>query len=115
MRESWRKINLLLLILTPLFIAGLFSSWIRRAGLLKNLEDLREEKLRLTRENEDLRSFLQYFSLKANLEREARSSLNLAKRGETLVIFVSPTTSPPPTTAEEELNFLDKILRWFRR
>lgn len=98
-------------LLTPLFLVGLVSSQVKRAGLIRELRALRGEVSGVGRANEELRSFLEYFSLRASLEREARSRLNLAKPGETLIIFVEPTPTPQ-LAKEKSQTLIQKITHW---
>jgi cell division protein FtsB len=101
-------------ILLPILLTILISSLLRRTALVRELRALREEQAAIEKKNEELQSFIHYFSLEASREREARARLNLAKPGETLVIFVSPSPSPSPVF-EENLNLMQKFFRWLRR
>lgn len=94
MEEKWKKLILILALLLPIFFAGFISSLVKREKLVRELGELKNREVELSEENERLDWFLQYSSLKANLERLARERLNLAKPGEVMVIFVSPSPSP---------------------
>lgn len=111
MEEKWKKLILILALLLPIFFAGFASSLVRRGKLVKELAELKNREEQLSEENERLDWFLQYSSLKANLERRARERLNLAKPGEVMVIFVSPSPSP---LSEKSARF-DFIKRFFEK
>jgi|GEM_PF-2626398 len=109
-----RRLVIILLILAPFFLFGFISALMKRAVLMDRLAILEKEKTEVETSNEGLRSVIKYFSLRANLEREARANLNLAKPGEVLVIFVTPTPvailSPEP-----EGGIFQRLFDWIRR
>ncbi|MFN7088610.1 MAG: hypothetical protein ACK4NX_02220 [Candidatus Paceibacteria bacterium] len=115
MRSIWRKIAILLLVLAPLFVAGAISSYYRRNALVEELNEVSRKVMQLKEENEKFHSFIKYFSLRANLEREIKASLNLARHGEILVIFVSPTPIPSPSIKEESTNIFQKFFQWLKK
>jgi len=107
------KITLILAIVSPLLFLGLVNA-IRKEGDLERAErQIQREISSLERENSKLRDIAQYFSLKANMEREARQRLNLAKPGETAVMFISPSPLPSPSPSPETA--ISRFWNWLRR
>ncbi|MBI1975196.1 MAG: hypothetical protein HYS57_02435 [Parcubacteria group bacterium] len=98
--------------MSPLLAFILVSS-VRKAGELREaFEALRQEATIFEKENAKLRNAIQYFSLRANIEREARLRLNLARQGESVVVFISPSPSPSESPSTKPLS---RFLQWLRR
>mgnify|MGYP001564563837 CR=1 FL=1 len=114
MKFKLNKLVLISLILAPILLTVFVSSFLKRNDLVRELKVLQRENEALSKKNEDLQSFIKYFSLQASREREARARLNLAKPGETLVIFVVPTPSPTPTD-DKDINLMQRFFRWLRK
>lgn len=110
-----RKIILVLAVLSPLLLLGFFSSLKKETALLKTVRELRKELSALERANSKLRDITAYFTLRANIEREAKLRLNLAKPGETVVVFISPSPVPSPAPSIQPIvRFWNWLRKWDR-
>lgn len=106
------KIILILAVISPIMILGLINALRKEADLRLAERELERDIASLERENAKLKDTVQYFSLKANIEREVRSRLNLAKPGETAVMFILPSPVPPSTSSAEA--WLGRFWDWLR-
>ncbi len=109
---SQKTVGWVLAILTPFLVIGLMTSWLRHNDLAKRFEALEKENETLDEENQSLEELLSFVSLDAVKEFEVRKKLNFVKPGEKLVVFVSPSPAPTPTS---QTNFFDRIKSWFKR
>jgi len=106
-----QRVLLVLSILAPVFLLGFVSAWRKEGELRRLLSDARQEASVIERSNTKLRDLVQYFSLRANVEREAKKRLNLAKPGERVVIFISP--SPVSVLPSPDVPLV-RFWKWFR-
>ncbi len=69
-------------------LAGINSKEKTFAGLKKDLDDLNGRMGALAKENTDLKSQIEYFSIPENLEKELKSRFNYKEAGEKMMIVV---------------------------
>lgn len=87
------------------------TAWIKRDELVRQFEYLEHENESVAQENKNLQDFSKLITMDSVKEMEVKQRLNLAKPGETLVVFASPS----PVAKATSTSWLDKFLQFFRR
>lgn len=108
-------IILVLAFLAPIFVAGAIASFKKHSELATEFSRQSAHLADIFEERAILKKNIDYFSLKTNIEREARSRLGLTREGEVTVILLSPKPSPSPTPSPvPPAPFYVRILNWIK-
>lgn len=100
-KETWKRIGALALVVVVVgFFVNVAAGLYSKSRMLKGERQKKEEELSLVRkENERLRTEIQFLGSESALEREAKSRLNYKKPGEEVVIIVPPEEKQTATTS----------------
>lgn len=114
--SRYRISILILAALFPIFVAGAIGSYRKYAVVLGEFRRQENRFRELTAEESRLRESIEYLSHDVNLEKEARTRFNFIRKGEVMVVIVSPRPSPAPGEASPATgSWWETLVKWFRR
>jgi len=110
MRKILIALGMSLVLVFLIFL--LAGAWTKRQALLNQLESLQRDNSSMIQENESVEKIISDIGSDVVKELEVRRKLNYSRPGEILVVFVSPSPVPSPTT---EPAFWERVKGLFKR
>ncbi len=89
----------------------------KKVLLEKQAKNLQAEIIQIKKRSDELKKMLSSLENPTEIEKEARTRLNLEKQGEKLVIIIMPINAGVATSSLKQKSsafFLSKIINWFR-
>ncbi|MDA3802391.1 MAG: septum formation initiator family protein [Patescibacteria group bacterium] len=100
--SNQKIVALLILAVIILLLFPLAKSYSQRKIIEKEISQLQEEIDKYEQDNEELKEFLSYIDSNQAVEKQARTSLNLKKTGEGVIVIEEPGY-------EEEKEMVEKL------
>jgi cell division protein FtsB len=100
--SNQKVVALLILAVIILFLFPLAKSYSQRKVIEKEITQLQEEINKYEQDNEELKEFLSYIDSNQAVEKQARTSLNLKKSGEGVIVIEEPSEEEKKEMIEQE-------------